>query len=78
MAHLYFHCTNSDDVLVDHTGTEMLDLADARDHALTLARSIVAAAYGIHDFSDWCVYVGDEENEEVLTIPFTSALPTVH
>ena len=75
---LYFHCANGDDVIVDHRGTQVGDVHEAREHAVALARSIVTAAFGIHDFSDWLVYVGDEDNEEVLSVPFSSVLPTVH
>lgn len=78
MTHLYFHCAGPSEVLVDQHGTEVLDLAEARDHALALARFIVEGAYGEHDFSEWLVYVSDEDDDEMMLIPFTAVLPTLH
>ncbi len=78
MTHLYFHCTGPSDILIDRIGTAVLDLEDAREHALTLARTLVESAYGVQDFSQWQVYVGDEDNEEMLLVPFTAVLPTLH
>ncbi len=43
-----------------------------------MARSIVESAFGVHDFSEWLIYVGDEDNEEMLLVPFTAVLPTLH
>ncbi len=78
MTHLYFHCTGPDQILIDRTGTAVLDLEDAREHALALARSLVESAYGVQDFSQWQVYVGDEDDDEILLVPFTAVLPTLH
>ena len=55
-----------------------LELSEAREHALSLARSIVENAYSFRDFSQWQVYVGDEDDDEILLVPFTAALPTLH
>jgi len=78
MTHLYFHCTGPDEVLVDRFGIDVSDLAEARDYALEMARSIVESAYGQRDFSEWLVYVSDEDDDEMLLVPFTAALPTLH
>jgi hypothetical protein len=78
MTRLYFHCTGPGEVILDPIGSEVLDLSDAREYALALARSLVENAYGLRDFSQWQVYVGDEDNDEILLVPFTAALPTLH
>jgi hypothetical protein len=38
----------------------------------------MAGSFGIADFSDWLIYVGDAEDDEVLLVPFTATLPTLH
>ena len=78
MTRLYFHCTGPEEILIDRIGTDVLDLAEARDHAVALARCLVENAYGLRDFSEWQVYVGDEDDDELLVVPFTAALPTLH
>ena len=78
MTHLYFHCTGPNEILIDRMGTEVLDLAEAREHAVALARCLIENAYGVRDFSQWHVYVGDEDDDELLLVPFTAALPTLH
>ena len=64
MTHLYFHCAGPGEVLVDHDGVDVFDLADARDRALAMARFIVERAYGQCNFSEWLVYVSDEDDDE--------------
>jgi hypothetical protein len=78
MTRLYFHCAGPNELLVDNQGADVLDLAEARRRALMLARSIVEHAYGVKDFSEWLVYVGDDEDEEVLLVSFMDAMPTLH
>jgi hypothetical protein len=78
MSHLYFHCTGPGEILIDRIGTEVVDLAEAREHVLALARTFVETAYGIRDFSQWQVYVSDEDDDEILLVSFTVALPTLH
>jgi hypothetical protein len=78
MIHLYFHCAGPGGVLVDKQGAEVVDLIEARDRALMLARSIIESAYGVHDFSQWLVFVSDGEDEEMLLVSFEDVLPTLH
>ncbi|ACL55210.1 DUF6894 family protein [Methylobacterium nodulans] len=78
MTHLYFHCGHSGELLLDYRGADVTDLKEARDRALAVARSVMETAYGHQDFSDWFVCVGDEDDEELMRVPFTSALPTLH
>ncbi|HEV2565770.1 MAG TPA: hypothetical protein VGU19_11875 [Microvirga sp.] len=78
MFHLYFHCAGPGEILIDRQGAEVLDLIEARDRALTLARAFVEKAYGMRDFADWHVYVSDDDDDEVLLIPFSDVMPTIH
>jgi hypothetical protein len=78
MTHLYFHCAGPGGVLLDNHGADVLDLIEARERALLLARFIVESAYGVNDFSEWLVCVSDDENEEMLLISFVEAMPTLH
>ena len=78
MTFMYFHCAGPGEVLIDRCGTEIVDLGEARDHALAIARFLVESAYGERDFSDWHVYVSDEDDDEILFVSFTAALPTLH
>ena len=78
MFYLYFHCAGPGEILIDRNGAEVLDLMEARDRALDLARILVEQAYGIRDFTDWHVYVSDEDDEELMLIPFSAVMPTIH
>jgi len=78
MFYLYFHCAGPGEILIDREGAEVLDLIEARDRARDLARVFVEKAYGTRDFSDWHVYVSDEDDEEMLLIPFSEIMPTIH
>lgn len=78
MTHLYFHCAGPGGILIDQNGADVFDLAEARDRAMDLARFIVESAYGERDFSDWLVYVSDEDDDEMLLVPFAAVLPTLH
>jgi hypothetical protein len=78
MFYLYFHCAGPGEILVDRDGAEVLDLIEARERALSLARILVEGAYGTRDFTDWHVYVSDEDDEEMLLIPFSAVMPTIH
>ena len=78
MFYLYFHCAGPGEVLIDRDGAEVLDLMEARDRARALARILLEEAYGTRDFTDWHVYVSDEDDEEMLLIPFSDVMPTLH
>ena len=41
MFYLYFHCAGPGEILIDRDGSEVLDLIEARDRALSLARILV-------------------------------------
>lgn len=78
MTRLFFHCRSPDELLLDYCGWEISDLAEAEDRALAVARMLMSSAYGIDDFAGWFICVGDEQDEEVMRVPFALALPTLH
>jgi hypothetical protein len=48
MTQLYFHCSNAKKVFVDHRGTMVEDLAEARDHATRVVQSFTNEAHATH------------------------------
>jgi hypothetical protein len=78
MTHLYFHCAAPGELLIDHRGTSVSDLSEARERAVAVARFIMDGAFGVEDFSQWQIYVGNDEDDEVLVVPFAAVLPTLH
>jgi hypothetical protein len=49
MTHVYFHCSNRNEVLVDRCGAVVDDLAEARDHAACVVRSLTTG----RSLEDW-------------------------
>jgi hypothetical protein len=43
MTHVYFHCSNRNEVLIDRCGAAVDDFAEARDHAACVVRSPTTA-----------------------------------
>jgi hypothetical protein len=52
MTHVYFHCSNRREVLVDRCGAVVNDLAEARDHAACVVRSLTTAR-SLEDWRGW-------------------------
>jgi hypothetical protein len=77
MAQLYFHCSNSQTMLVDQRGTAVRDLIEARDHAASVVWSLTMVR-GPQDWRDWIVHVSDDLDEEIFAVPFASVLGKPH
>ena len=73
MAQLYFHCSNSREIRLDQFGAAVSDLAEARDRAACLVRSLIMER-SAEDWRDWVVHVSDDFNDEIFTVPFSSVL----
>jgi hypothetical protein len=73
MAQLYFHCSNSREVRVDQFGAAVSDLAEARDRAACLVRSLIME-HSAEDWRDWVVHVSDDFDDEIFAVPFSSVL----
>jgi hypothetical protein len=77
VAQLYFHCSNTREVLIDRAGAAICDATDARDHAAHVVRSLVRTATA-EDWRGWVLQVSDDRGEEIFAIPFASLLGRVH
>ena len=77
MAQVYFHCSSSRAVRVDQFGAAVSDLAEARDHAAGLVRSLIMER-SAEDWRDWVVHVSDDFDDEIFAVPFSSVLGNPH
>jgi len=77
MAQVYFHCSNTQGVLIDWAGAAVGDMTDARDHAACVVRSLITAA-NAEDWRDWVLHASDDLGEEIFVMPFASQLGKLH
>ena len=68
MAQLYFHCSNSQTMLVDQRGTTVRDLIEARDHAASVVWSL-AMLRGPQDWRDWSCMSATISTKRFLPCP---------
>ena len=73
MTQFYFHCTNSRGVLLDRYGAAVDDLAEARDHAAYVVRSLIMAQTS-EDWRSWILHVSDDLGDELFVVPFAFVL----
>ena len=77
MTQVYFHCSNTSEVLVDSCGAVVDDLAEARDHAARVVRSLTMAC-GPEDWRGWVLHVNDDLGDELFVVPFAFVLGKPH
>lgn len=77
MAQVYFHCSNTEGAFVDRCSAAVSDLAEARDHADVVVRSLIMAP-GPEDWRGWVLHVRDDLGDEILTLPFACMLGKPH
>ena len=77
MAQVYFHCSNNQGVSIAQCAAAVDDLAEARQHAALVVRSLISAP-GPEDWRGWVLHVSDDIGDEILTVPFTSELGKLH
>ncbi|MDE5443178.1 hypothetical protein GWG65_17305 [Bradyrhizobium sp. CSA207] len=77
MTHVYFHCSNSKEVLVDRCGAVIEDLAEARDQAACVVRSL-AMARSFEDWRGWILHVNDDLGDQLFVVPFAFVLGKPH
>ena len=77
MTQIYFHCTNAEGVWIDQRGAAIGNLAEARDHAALVVRSLLMAP-SAEDWRDWVLHVSDDIGEELFSLPFASLLGKPH
>jgi hypothetical protein len=77
MAQVYFHCSNTQGVMIDRSGAAVGTMADARDHAACMMRSLMMAA-NAEDWRDWVLHASDDLGDEIFVMPFASLLGRLH
>ena len=77
MTQVYFHCSNTKEVLVDRCGAMVDDLAEARDYAASVARSLIKAR-SLKDWRGWILHVNDDLGDELFIVPFAFVLGKPH
>jgi hypothetical protein len=77
MARVYFHCSNNEEVWVDRRGAAVGNLAEARERAAVVMRSLIMAPTA-EDWRGWVLYANDDLGEEIFAVPFASLLGKPH
>jgi hypothetical protein len=77
MGQIYFHCSNTQGVVVDQCGMTVVDLVEAYEAATGLVRLRIAAP-SLIDWRDWILHVSDEAGEEIFALPFASVIGKPH
>jgi hypothetical protein len=73
MTQVYFHCSNAKEALIDRCGAVVDDLAEARDRAASVVRSLTTAR-SAEDWRGWILHVNDGLGEELFVVPFAFVL----
>jgi hypothetical protein len=74
---VYFHCSNPKEVLIDRSGAVVEDLAEARDQAACVVRSL-ATTRSLEDWRGWILHVDDDLGDELFVVPFAFVLGKPH
>jgi hypothetical protein len=77
MTQVYFHCSSSREIRVDQLGAAVSSLAEARDYAACVVRSMIMEE-SAQDWRDWVVHVSDDFDDEIFEVPFSSVLGKPH
>ncbi|MGA7810955.1 DUF6894 family protein [Bradyrhizobium sp.] len=77
MAQIYFHCTSTEGLMIGHCGAAVGDLAEAKDQATLLMRSLIMEP-GEEDWRSWVLHASDDLGEEIFALPFAAMLGKPH
>ncbi|MGY3578822.1 DUF6894 family protein [Bradyrhizobium sp. USDA 4504] len=77
MTQVFFHCSNTKKVFLDHRGAVVDDLAEARDLATRVVQSVTNES-SREDWRDWVVHVSDDQGDELFVVPFTLIIGKSH
>lgn len=77
MGQLYFHCSNGRDTLIDPRGAAIADLAQARDHARSIVRSLLRTRRS-EDWRRGVLHVRNSRGDKIFVMPFTFVLGEQH
>ena len=66
---MYYFSLRDRDTIIDTEGTDLVDVAAAREHATGVARELTFKSDGImqHDWSNWTMTVNDENGTQVFS-----------
>jgi hypothetical protein len=77
MAQVFFHCSSAQGTMIDRSGAAIDNLAEARDHAALVVRSLIMTP-GEEDWRGWVLHVSDGDGEEIFSLPFASMIGKPH
>lgn len=77
MAQVYFHCSTTERVLIDRSGSTLGDLTEAFDHAALVIQSLIMSP-SLEDWRGWVLHVSDAAGDEIFVVPFASMLGKPH
>ena len=77
MTQVYFHCSNSQGVMVDRDGVAVDDLKEARDRATSVVRSLTMTRTA-EDWRSWILHVSDNLGDELFILPFAFVIGKPH
>lgn len=77
MTHVFFHCANSERVLLDPRGIDVEDLVEAHQHGTQIIQQMVNSR-GPDDWRAWTLHVSDAEGEELFLMPFAYVVGRLH
>jgi hypothetical protein len=76
MAHVYFHFSTPDGIIVDRRGREIEDLSEVCERAELAIHSLLSSPK-MEDWRSWVLYATDEESE-IFELPFSSVIGRLH
>ncbi len=77
MAQVYFHCSSTDRVLLNHGEAQVRDLTEARQEAASVVRALVGTP-GPEDWRDWMLHAIDDLGEPLFALPFIALMGPLH
>ncbi len=73
---VFFHCANNREVRIDRSGEAVSSLAEARDRAVGIVRSLIMQRDSV-DWRNWTLHVSDCD-VELFVLPFAFVLGKPH
>ncbi|HEY8566571.1 MAG TPA: hypothetical protein VIL65_13790 [Beijerinckiaceae bacterium] len=70
MWHIYFHCTNGSDLILDESGQDIEDDSDRTLYAASRVIAVQKRHPEIIDWSDWMVAMHDQYGSQIDTTTF--------
>lgn len=77
MAQVFFHCSNTEGVMMRPYGAPEGDLAEACKHAVHIVRSLIMEP-SAEDWRGWVLHASDDLGGELFNVSFASVLGKPH